>query len=575
MSDALVRAGTVEELQAHGRRVVSVGRSPVLVLWHEGAFHALDNRCPHMGFPLSKGDCKDGVLDCHWHHARFDVTCGATLDPWADDVDAYAVVVRDGVVFVDPRRPRRDPKAHGLARLSRGLDDDLRLVIAKAVVEMGEGGVDPDAAVAMGAEFGATRREDGFQPGLSILAGMANVLPSMEPRDRERALTHALTKIADDCSGKPPRRPLPPLVGSRRGAAGLRRWFRDVIEVRDADGAERVLATIAVEHGATAALDAVLAAATDHRYAATGHVLDYAVKCAELLEHVGGADDASLLFTSLVPQLVAAERMEETSAWRRPVDVAAIVDEAARDLPADAFVGRDDAPLVDEDALVDLLLAETPADAAADLVRRLRAGASPAALADAVVSAATVRVLRFGTANEVPDWDVVHHTLTYANAVAEAMRRAPSPELFRAVLDGAMSVYLDRFLNVPAAALPTSKEPGSPDALAAELVRAFDRRGGMDEAATLAWRFLESGGAPERMLSTLAHAVLREDAGFHEFQALEIAGRRLSRRGDDRCSRLGLVACARWIAARFPTWRRAEQTFDIASRLHRGEALAE
>src|SRR5438552_12131937 len=119
MSNEFVRAGTVDELVRHGRRVITVGRTPVLVLWHEDAFHALDNRCPHMGFPLSKGDAAAGLLDCHWHHARFDVSCGATLDPWADDVACYAVVVNDGVVFVDPRLPPRDPRAHGLSRLAR------------------------------------------------------------------------------------------------------------------------------------------------------------------------------------------------------------------------------------------------------------------------------------------------------------------------------------------------------------------------------------------------------------------------------------------------------------------------
>src|SRR6185295_14738525 len=189
MSNDFVRAGTVEELRAAGRRVVSVGRSPVLVLWHEGAFHALDNRCPHMGFPLSKGDVKNGVLDCHWHHARFDVTCGATLDPWADDVDRYEVVVRDGVVFVDPRRPPRDPRAHGLARLARGLDDDLRLVVAKSVIELSDADVPAVEPVAVGAEFGASRNEAGWQPGLSVLAAMTNVLPRIDGRDRRRALT--------------------------------------------------------------------------------------------------------------------------------------------------------------------------------------------------------------------------------------------------------------------------------------------------------------------------------------------------------------------------------------------------
>jgi nitrite reductase/ring-hydroxylating ferredoxin subunit len=37
---------------------------------------ALDNRCPHMGFPLDRGTVEDGILTCHWHHARFDLASG-------------------------------------------------------------------------------------------------------------------------------------------------------------------------------------------------------------------------------------------------------------------------------------------------------------------------------------------------------------------------------------------------------------------------------------------------------------------------------------------------------------------
>ena len=38
---------------------------PVLLCWHEGQVFALDNRCPHMGFPLSKGSLDYGLLTCH------------------------------------------------------------------------------------------------------------------------------------------------------------------------------------------------------------------------------------------------------------------------------------------------------------------------------------------------------------------------------------------------------------------------------------------------------------------------------------------------------------------------------
>ena len=226
MSD-LVLAGAVSDWADDPCKVVSVGDTPVLVLRQGDEFFAIDNRCPHMGFPLHRGDVHDGLLDCHWHHARFDVTCGATLDPWADDVDSYRVVLEDGNVYVDPQRPPRDPKVHGLDRIGRGLEHNLRLVTAKGAIELEQGGVPVDAALEAGARFGATQNDMGWSSGLTILSCMANVSDALEPADRARAVTKAVAWIAAECEGRPPRRPLPALEGTERDAAGLRAWLRD------------------------------------------------------------------------------------------------------------------------------------------------------------------------------------------------------------------------------------------------------------------------------------------------------------------------------------------------------------
>ena len=195
-------------------------------------------------------------------------------------------------------------------------------------------------------------------------------------------------------------------------------------------------------------------------------------------------------------------------------------------------------------------------------------------MAEAVVQAATLRVLRFGPANQHGDWNTVHHTLTYANAVAEGLRRVPRVELFQGVLDAAGSIWLDRFLNLPPARLPVApSEPGDPESQLAALGAALDGRSDPAEATSIAWGFLMGGGQPEALLSHLGTLVLREDAGFHELQQLELAWRRLQRCGHGEASRLSLAACARWVSAQFPTRRAAEQTYRVAERLAKGEAL--
>src|SRR5438876_7626478 len=116
-----IRVATLEELKSKGCIVVRGKVHPIAVFFHDGQVHAVDNRCPHMGFPLSKGSVHDGILTCYWHYARFDLETGGTFDLWADDVRTFPVEVRDGEIYVDVSTPANQ-KAHYRARLNDGLE---------------------------------------------------------------------------------------------------------------------------------------------------------------------------------------------------------------------------------------------------------------------------------------------------------------------------------------------------------------------------------------------------------------------------------------------------------------------
>src|ERR671915_358682 len=128
-SDRLVRIASLAELRAAGRLVVHQDRHTLCLFAEGDEVYAVDNRCPHMGFPLHRGSVADGILTCHWHHARFDLESGGTFDPWADDVQTYPVVIEDGVVYVDTRPHGGHRVAHAKARLWDGLEQDLNLVV--------------------------------------------------------------------------------------------------------------------------------------------------------------------------------------------------------------------------------------------------------------------------------------------------------------------------------------------------------------------------------------------------------------------------------------------------------------
>ena len=565
-----VRAASVAEVEAAGRLVVALEGNTVCLIADNGELHAVDNRCPHMGFPLHRGSVEDGIITCHWHHARFDLCSGGTLDQWADDLRCFPVEVEGEDVFVD-LTPPEDPVGHQRQRLYDGLRHDIPLVLAKATVAL----VDHDPkcmqAFCSGLEFGALRRGGGWFRGLTTLTCLMNLAPRVEASERAAALYHGVADVAADSAGELPRFPLDPLSGLMSAGSGrLGRWFRQCIEVRDAEGAERVLVSaVRADASPEDLADMLFTAATDHRYLDGGHTLDFVNKACEALD-TAGWHRAEGVLTSLAPQLAFAERMEEASAWRYPTDLVALLGDAFERLPTPAPTGE----WRGRNELVDVVLTGEDAAAIAEAVLvALHEGAGAVDVASAVSFAAATRIARFPTSNEFTDWDTALHTFSFANAVEQGLRRLPSRALLRGALDAAISVHLDRFLNVPAARLPIPEEGADPDALLAELPVLLDRQQAVEEAGQLVASYLGAGGDPDRLVAALVGCLLREDRNFHTIQCVEAAVRQhelLRGTGEEG---LPLIAAARYLAAHAPTPRSQHQTYDIARRLHRGERV--
>ena len=576
-------AGSLEELKAKGRLVVHGGHRPILVIYDRGRVFALDNRCPHMGFPLERGSVTDGILTCHWHHARFDLESGCTFDLWADDVPIFPVEVRNGDVWVKTTFGHADPAAHLRQRLEDGLAHVLGLVIAKAVHGQLADEVARVDIVRQVALFGAQNR-DGWGVGLTILTALANLLPVMQEEEAYLALFHGARRVAADCDGEAPRRERAPL-GSRPDPATLKRWLRRWTNVRHREAAERILLTAIAAGASPAALaDALLAAETERAFADTGHSLDFINKAFECLDLIGWEHAAALLPT-VVGQMVAARGAEELTDWRQPVDLIALCEEATSQLPELFAAGHGVHGWSDHAALARALLGDDPARIVDALKAAIRAGAAPADLSRSLAYGAALRVARFGNANEHADWETAHHVFTYANAVHQMLKRLGTANTdghvtaVRGVLHGAMALYLARYLNVPPARIPGESGeqlddlPADAEMILAALLNALDRQRQVDLAARLVARHFTLGHSPQGLIATLARAVLREDAGFHAYQMLEAGVRQFTAWGNTDEGRHILIAVVRYLAAHSPTERAALQTAEIARRLMRGSEL--
>jgi nitrite reductase/ring-hydroxylating ferredoxin subunit len=588
-TDDFIRAATLEELKAAGKIVVRGARCPLLVVYDDGKVFAFDNRCPHLGFPLHRGSVEDGILTCHWHHARFDLASGCTFDLWADDVPTAAVEVRDGVVWVCPHTRYADGDAHWRNRLREGLEQNIDLILAKAVLGLIGEDVDYRALVRDAVLFGA-RNRDGWGIGLTILTALAKLIPSLPEEETYLVLYKGISRVARDCDGTAPRRDRLPLAPRQFQALPvLERWFRHWTRVRHRDAAERTLLT-AIASGASAIELAalMLTAVTDRYFADGGHPLDFTNKAFESLDIIGW-EYASAILPSVVDQIVSARGSEESNAWRQPIDLVPLCEAAFAELPEFLADGRAKrGSWKGNEVLARRLLGDDPAAIVAALKSALHDGATATDLSRALAYAAAQRVVLFGTSNEHSDWDAALHCFTYCNAVHQLLTRITAetpmelerPELLRGVFHAAMQVYLIRFLNVPPERLPGEGDkldelPRDEGELRDAFLSALDRQGAVKTAGHLVARYLTLGHAVEPLITTLTRAVLREDAQFHTYQMLEAGVQQYWQWGERTAGRHILIAVARYIAAHSPTERAQLQTAMVARRLSRGEAIYE
>jgi 3-phenylpropionate/trans-cinnamate dioxygenase ferredoxin subunit len=76
----------------------------------DGAIHAMENRCPHQGEPLSEGVLEGSIVTCRAHLWQFDVRTGfRPEDADGFPIPCFAVRLADGAVEVDIEQPLNRP----------------------------------------------------------------------------------------------------------------------------------------------------------------------------------------------------------------------------------------------------------------------------------------------------------------------------------------------------------------------------------------------------------------------------------------------------------------------------------
>ncbi|MCL4317444.1 MAG: Rieske (2Fe-2S) protein [Candidatus Thermoplasmatota archaeon] len=572
---------SVDELMHAGVKTVTVSGRPVALFYEGGRIYALDNRCPHMGYPLSKGTLKQGMLTCHWHHARFDAESGCTFDLFADDAAVFEVRTHDGRVFIEDKAVSRGGSVLEQidSRLRTGIVQSINLVIAKSIIrEVNQRGLEEGGKriLSIASAYG-TVKQRGWASGLTILTCMGNIIPFLDREWAETALFKGVMHVAGDYFNGADRPQVEPLGHpvSHDGMRNLSLWLRTFVEQREPDAAMRTLLTMAYLSTKNDCATALLQAATDHIFIDGGHVYDFINKAFDLLDTIGW-ESAPQTLLSVVRQLCNARRHEEDSAWRNPVDIASLLSEYEGRAGSIANNGGNRNASAEEiDALAWKIVEGEPEAILSAIESRLKSGWTTLDCAFSLTLASAFRIALFHDQNEFDDWITVLHAFTYSNAVYNSASRVLSNEpVIKAIYHGAMNTYLNRFLNMPAADIDQvhSVVSGVQSPLD-ELEKSMNAKD-VGRAKDLVNTYLARGGEILGLMKLLAKCVLREDAEFHTYQLID-ACMNIVRRGklSAESARLVAIAAARYVAAHSPTDRADLQTFSIASRLERGETL--
>ncbi len=91
-----IKVGKVGALpEGRGATVQLKDGNEVALFNIDGNYHAIENFCPHKGFPLADSRTYGSIVECDLHGWRFDVRNGQCLTKASCSLEHYEVVIED------------------------------------------------------------------------------------------------------------------------------------------------------------------------------------------------------------------------------------------------------------------------------------------------------------------------------------------------------------------------------------------------------------------------------------------------------------------------------------------------
>jgi len=438
-----VKAATLDALR---EKPLVFKHSPlqIAVFKFDGRVFAIDNRCPHEGYPLAVGTVTpDCVLTCNWHNWKFRLEDGVCL-LGNDDVRTYPTRLEGNEVWVDLTPPPADQTQAQIVRgLKKAFGDRDYGHVCREIARLHFHGLDPKDAVREAIVWSHDRMEYGTFDSHAY-AATADWLALSETfgDDFERRLVCYAQSVDHMASDSLRHKEFPYASPGERFERGA---FLSAVEAEDRTRAEGMIAQALSDGLHWADLAETFAAAALAHYHDFGHSVIYIPKTAQLLAALGPGMERYLLLP-LTRQLCYATREDLIPDFK---DYSATLNS----LPEPRMHVPDGATLA----------VPFPANQnqAFNWLRESLASHAVTAVYDALLTALAQNLLHYDTAygtafdrsvNDNVGWLDFTHGVTFANA--SRVICAGYPHLWRPALLqmacflGRNSHYLDRNLDV-------------------------------------------------------------------------------------------------------------------------------
>lgn len=541
-----VGEGDVKLVRAGDRRIA-------LFRLEGGALYAVDNLCPHEGYPLAQGHVKDCVLTCAWHNFKFDLRDGTCLKG-DEDVPVFEVRARAGRVELKlATESGQTAAAADYSSLRAGLLDDATARVARDVVRLLDAGVPARRLLLEAALFDAEHAEYGSTHCLPVAADMLRFLPGHPGREAVLPIMQAMDLAAEANVRRTPRvTPAPNETAAR--PADRFEPLRMLVETEEVEAAEALFRGALASGAERNEVERWLLLLCSDHFLGFGHSLIYVVKAFDLIDAVGW-DEGQAILPALLFQIANTTREDVLPPMRFLGDVLKRVQQR---LPVFADQKATD---WDRETFLRQVLDGSKRDAAGAVTGALESGAAPRVVVDALVLAAAERIVRFDHRIDLDHrvqegWLDVTHTLTFAAAVRHALERLAEPDLLRLLWQSAHFINRTRPLDLAEARRPDlSPADGAPPAV--DEIGAAVAGQEPDRALTLAATYLRSGADIRPLQAEFEKRILQDVAVrpivvAHVLKTTVVAfeeGRRLRDERSDPRGALPILALIRLLAS--------------------------